>query len=62
MVLHELCHLYHDQGLGGENNQIIKQAYQNAKKKNYIKPDGTEEIQIIQHLISGQKRTMYIVW
>lgn len=31
MVLHELCHLYHDQGLGGEGNQTIKQAYQNAK-------------------------------
>ncbi len=37
MVLHELCHLYHDQGLGGENNQIIKQAYQNAKKKELYK-------------------------
>lgn len=33
MVLHELCHLYHDQGLGGENNQAIKKAYQNAKKE-----------------------------
>lgn len=31
MVLHELCHLYHDQGLGGETNEIINQAYQNAK-------------------------------
>lgn len=37
MVLHELCHLYHDQGLGGENNQIIKQAYQNAKEKELYK-------------------------
>lgn len=37
MVLHELCHLYHDQGLGGENNQVIKQAYQNAKEKELYK-------------------------
>lgn len=33
MVLHELCHLYHDQGLGGESNQTIKKAYQNAKNE-----------------------------
>ena len=37
MVLHELCHLYHDQGLGGENNQVINQAYQNAKDKGLYK-------------------------
>lgn len=32
MVLHELCHLYHDQGLGGDRNQTINEAYQNAKE------------------------------
>ncbi|MBE6334349.1 MAG: hypothetical protein E7071_05945 [Bacteroidales bacterium] len=31
MVLHELCHLYHDQGLGGDRNQEINKAYKNAK-------------------------------
>lgn len=31
MVLHELCHLYHDQGLGGDRNQTINEAYKNAK-------------------------------
>ena len=33
MVLHELCHLYHDQGLGGDGNNDIKMAYTNAKNK-----------------------------
>lgn len=33
MVFHELCHLYHDQGLGGDNNSTIKNAYNNAKNK-----------------------------
>lgn len=33
MVLHELCHLYHDQALGGETNPTIKNAYENAKKQ-----------------------------
>lgn len=37
MVLHELCHLYHDQGLGGENNQVIKHAYDNAKNNGLYK-------------------------
>ena len=32
MILHELCHLYHDQGLGGDNNKVISQAYNNAKE------------------------------
>lgn len=31
MVLHELCHLYHDQGLGEDRNQDINKAYKNAK-------------------------------
>lgn len=31
MLLHELCHLYHDQGLGGDGNVEINQAYQHAK-------------------------------
>lgn len=34
MLLHELCHLYHDQGLGGESNQKINEAYANAKSEN----------------------------
>lgn len=33
MLLHELCHLYHDQGLGGESNEVISNAYQNAKEE-----------------------------
>lgn len=33
MVLHELCHLYHDQGLGGRGNQDINAAYRNALDK-----------------------------
>lgn len=33
MVLHELCHLYHDQGLGGNSNKDIHAAYLNAKEK-----------------------------
>lgn len=37
MVLHELCHLYHDQGLGGENNKAIKDAYENAKAEGLYK-------------------------
>lgn len=32
MILHELCHLYHDQGLGGDNNTDITNAYNAAKK------------------------------
>jgi len=32
MVLHELCHLYHDQGLGGEANVDITKAYESAQK------------------------------
>lgn len=31
MVFHELCHMYHDHGLGGSTNQTIKQAYRRAK-------------------------------
>lgn len=37
MLLHELCHLYHDQGLGGESNKTINEAYQNAKDKELYK-------------------------
>lgn len=33
MVFHELCHLYHDQGLGGNTNATINNAYTNAKSK-----------------------------
>ena len=31
MVLHELCHLYHSLALGGDSNQDIRKAYDNAK-------------------------------
>lgn len=37
MVFHELCHLYHDQGLGGDTNSTIKNAYNNAKSKGLYK-------------------------
>lgn len=33
MVLHEMCHLYHALALGGEKNEKIKNAYNNAKSK-----------------------------
>lgn len=33
MVLHELCHLYHDQALGSFGNQEIQAAYLNAKSR-----------------------------
>lgn len=38
MVLHELCHLYHDQALaGGFENKDVKAAYENAmKEKLYV--------------------------
>ncbi len=31
MVLHELSHLYHDQGLDQAQKRVVKEAYQNAK-------------------------------
>lgn len=37
MVLHELCHLYHDHGLGGDANNDITSAYTNAKNKGLYK-------------------------
>lgn len=38
MVLHELCHLYHDQGLpGGFENPEIKAAYNHAKSSGMYK-------------------------
>lgn len=37
MVLHELCHLYHDQALGGNGNKDIHAAYLNAKEKGLYK-------------------------
>lgn len=39
MVLHELCHMYHDQGLRGDNNEIINQAYKNAKENDVYNKD-----------------------
>lgn len=33
MVLHELSHLYHDQGLNKDQQQAVKEAYQNAKSE-----------------------------
>ena len=37
MVFHELCHLYHDQGLGGDSNADIKNAYDHAKNTGLYK-------------------------
>ena len=38
MVLHELCHLYHEQALtGGFENPDVKKAYNNAMKKGLYK-------------------------
>lgn len=37
MVLHELGHLYHALGLGGESNVTIKNAYKNALDKDLYK-------------------------
>ena len=32
------------------------------KKRNYIKQDGIEEIQLIPNLINGQKQPMFTAW
>ncbi len=37
MVFHELCHLYHDQGLGGSSNTTIMNAYKAAKNSGIYK-------------------------
>ena len=37
MIFHELSHLYHDQGLGGDNNSTINKAYKNAKDNGLYK-------------------------
>lgn len=53
MVLHELCHLYHDQGLGGDGNNDINMAYNNAKNK------GLYKTYYYRTSLSDQKGTAY---
>lgn len=53
MVLHELCHLYHDQGLGGDANSDINMAYNNAKNK------GLYKTYYYRTSLSDQKGTAY---
>lgn len=37
MVFHELCHLYHDQGMSEENRQLIAEAYRHARENDMYK-------------------------
>lgn len=63
MVLHELCHLYHGQALGGSANTTISNAYNNAKKQNlYTKAKYRYETGGKVYQLNDQAYCMNTVW